>query len=392
MKNPTLAAFRAFSLFLLSATVACSAATFQELKDQYNKGVFALEGERREKVATLNKDYLATLERLKQEAASKGDLDGALAARNEIERVNRGQLAPVNKSALPSWLVTRQSLYEQDVQRATKDLYARFDSLKQNYVRALDELQKQLTVAGDLDGAVAARAEKQRVLGSVSKPINVAEGSPTAPNALPPELSRLGNLSKDLVAYFSLSSLESGGLTWSRVPINASFTEQVKIRVKEGHKTADFNLPGAVLRIDPPLRLGESYTLACWISLPVPQDQSVVFNGTADQCLVIGKESARWWIQSKLASGDYCKLNKLLKGWYHAAITCNGKETSFFWDGTRKGGLKMTMDNQLAFLGNTYQQYLQRANMCDSLADCFIFSRDLSAAELAQVASVHKFK
>src|SRR5262249_21295652 len=146
---------------------------------------------RREKVTTLNKDYLATLEKLKQEVASRGDLDGALAARNEIDRVNRGQIPPPS-NAVPSWLLGPQKKYEQDVQLATKTLSERADALKQKYVRDLDELQKQLTVAGDLDGAVAVRAEKQRMVGGISKPAPATSDLPVSPKSAPPELSRLG--------------------------------------------------------------------------------------------------------------------------------------------------------------------------------------------------------
>src|SRR5262249_55466977 len=150
MKTIGFAKLLAMSLWLFCLVIASPAATFQELQDQYNKGVFALEGERREKVASISKDYFTILENLQKQAEARTDLDGALAVRKEIERVKLGQLAPTNKAALPSWLVTRQNVYEQDVQQATKDLTTRFNALKQNYVRALDELQKQLTVAGDL--------------------------------------------------------------------------------------------------------------------------------------------------------------------------------------------------------------------------------------------------
>ncbi|NQU12265.1 hypothetical protein HQ590_15830 [bacterium] len=111
----------------------------------------------------LKKDCAVALGRLQNAYQSKGDLEGVLAVRAEQRRLQGGLgAAPASNQQTPSELRSLQEAYQQAQDRILQDQQTKVDEMLRAYVRSLKELQRTLTTQGDLDGAVAVRAEARQ--------------------------------------------------------------------------------------------------------------------------------------------------------------------------------------------------------------------------------------
>ena len=67
-------------------------------------------------------------------------------------------------------LVARRTQYEADINRVMDELQKKQVELQRSYVNDLEVLQRQLTQRGDLDGAVAVKAEREKTLAGLPQP------------------------------------------------------------------------------------------------------------------------------------------------------------------------------------------------------------------------------
>jgi hypothetical protein len=131
---------------------------------------------------------------VKKDALGKGNLDGVLATDTERQRLDR-DLTAEEKAKLPSGLQQVRAQYDQA--RATQALQQRTGStaVLRRYAGTLEELEKQLTKRGDIDGAIATRRERAAVTDALAKltarpdaaaDAKTAPPAPSAPPATPP--------------------------------------------------------------------------------------------------------------------------------------------------------------------------------------------------------------
>ncbi len=128
-------------------------------------------------VADLDAKYLVALDRALATATSGSDLDGALALRDERQRLESGGPLPADDgAAIPALQALRRTY-----RTALAGLEARRDQqaapLKDQYRQALEVYQTERTRAGDLDGAL-----------EVKKAVESLPQAP-APGTAPPEAS-----------------------------------------------------------------------------------------------------------------------------------------------------------------------------------------------------------
>lgn len=144
----------------------------------------------------LTEKYLAALERALAVATQSGDLDSALALRDERTRLAANAPLPLDDSqAVPALLPLRQTyrgaLVGLETARSTKAA-----PLQNRYLQALEALQAQLTQAGELDGALAVK----QVSESFRKETLPPSATPTMPTQLgkaPPADTTLVGVSKE---------------------------------------------------------------------------------------------------------------------------------------------------------------------------------------------------
>ena len=206
--------------------------------------------------------------------------------------------------------------------------------------------------------------------------------APTASAKPSPALAQiLGPLANDLLAALSMDGPANGTADFSRTPAAAKFADSVEFGPDDGRQSASFAGKRAVLVFDPPLILGPAYTLATWMKLPVRGNPGNVWQAMDDCALIVLGDDFTAWRQGRqvFASGA-----KALAGWHHVAVTCDGARLLFYLDGERKGAQVATIEPVLKSIGNHYKSDRQTKN-CDRLDDMFIFRRELTQPEIAQV-------
>jgi len=203
--------------------------------------------------------------------------------------------------------------------------------------------------------------------------------------AMPKELDGLGSLKRDLVAYFPLNDTSMGGLSWSSVPIAVTATKEVEIKQDDGRTFADFTTKGAKMVLDPPMQLGDSYTLVAWVQTPTAQNDGNIWHGSGPGCFLMIKANALNCVLKDDTRGVFAETKTPLDGWYHMAITYDGNVTQCFLNGTPLDSIKGSASNDLATIGSCPSpQYYPWARAA-GINEMFIFSRCLTADEIKQV-------
>lgn len=212
---------------------------------------------------------------------------------------------------------------------------------------------------------------------------------PAAPVQLPPAaLTQLfGPLARDLVAAFSMDGPANGSVVFARTPVAAKFADTVEFGTDDGRQSASFAGKKAVMIFDPALFLGSAYTLVVWMKLPTPGNPGNVWQSTDDCALIVIDDDFSAWRKApgvKEGKHPYFPRSKALVGWHHVAVTCDGTRLLFYLDGERKGTQPFTIEPVIKSVGNHYKSDRQTKN-CDRLDDMFVFNRELTQQEIAQV-------
>ena len=140
-----------------------------------------LQQDRDDKFSKVNASYLAALDRLQQDAASRADMAGALAVKAERERWTNGQQpTPAEKKAMPARLQDLRNSYERGCQPILDDFKKRSETFTKQCLASFDQLQRQLLVSNQLEKAVAVKEEADRIRAG-----NAATNPSPAPVASP---------------------------------------------------------------------------------------------------------------------------------------------------------------------------------------------------------------
>ena len=144
-----------------------------------------IEARREERLSALKTQYLAALENLYQKAIAKGDLDGVIAVKSEKDRILTDvSLGDAERAALPAELKTQRSSYDQGSARVIKEQGDQLRQLYDKYKKTLEFQEKNLTLQGRVDDALAVRSEKERMMDDL--PAAAASEQPVATTAPAP--------------------------------------------------------------------------------------------------------------------------------------------------------------------------------------------------------------
>ena len=174
-----------------SAAKADAVAEIAKLQEAYNTAMEANATEGLKWNEGLEKWYLDGLDKLKAERSKAGDLDGAVLAKTEHDRIaaHTETTAEQIKAMSPAMRALR-TRYEGSLRKIAEEVGKRNLPVSQKFLADLEALQKRITVSGDIEQALIVKAEKDRfaaqLAASAPKPtaIPAAIAAPT-PSAKP---------------------------------------------------------------------------------------------------------------------------------------------------------------------------------------------------------------
>ena len=100
----------------------------------------------------IKKKYVAALETLRTQLTQRGDLEGAIVVRDEIEALTKDGKRPEAKAGVPDKFISLQHTYERELKRV-------MGWNQKKYRTALEALQNRFKKKGDLEGALAIKRE-----------------------------------------------------------------------------------------------------------------------------------------------------------------------------------------------------------------------------------------
>ena len=197
-------------------------------------------------------------------------------------------------------------------------------------------------------------------------------------------LKLLGPLANNLTMALSMDGAANGSVVFSRLPITAKFSAAVEFGLSDGRQSAVFGRGDAVLRFTPPMQIGKVYTLATWIKLPTPRHVGVVWQCEDYNCplSVFWGTFACW----KNSNHSFCPASVV--GWHHVAVASDGNRLAFYLDGKEMGAQTVLVDAAVSTVGNHFRDDLAKDDYVDRLDDMFVFNRELTPTEIAQVMRI----
>lgn len=179
---------RIFAMHLFVGLLVCTCVVAQSLPDlqqSYEKAVAEKATAPYEAaIAALNQKYSAALDRLTANATQAGDLDTALALRDEKKLLLPGGTLPEDTDSTPAALKAARATYRQQAAALRVARAAAAQPLKDHFITLLQGLLTQTAQAGRLDEALIIR-EKIASLGVISErtPPDARPSKPGPPSA-----------------------------------------------------------------------------------------------------------------------------------------------------------------------------------------------------------------
>jgi hypothetical protein len=164
---------------------------------------------RDEKLTAARKAYAELLARAQAEATSKGDLDGAVAAKTERERALAGELTEEDRKKLPATLLPQRARYDQGASQIEMQARTQESAVLRNYIAMLDALQKRITMKGELDKAMQVKDERKNISERLASIESGKASRATAP--LTPTTPGLAALASKMPAIEVAASLKARG-------------------------------------------------------------------------------------------------------------------------------------------------------------------------------------
>ncbi len=180
----------------------------------------------------LNVKFTAALDRALEAATEAGDLDLALALRDEMKRVGDGRPLPANDDAAPPAMKPLRQTYRSALTSLDAGRARLAAPLNARYDQTLGALQTELTKAGDLDGALAVKNLRAQIQSG-------AVASARAPTPAPPPVARPGTAPES--AAVKPGKYDAAA---ARVIIDWIFSGKGEIRVSTDGGNKDFLVRG----------------------------------------------------------------------------------------------------------------------------------------------------
>ena len=130
-------------------------------------------------VADLNAKYAAALERAQESAQKAGNLDAAIAIKEEKEAVSSGRpMMQLDDAKAPASLKSMRATYQSALARLELDRDKSLLPLKDAYAKSLEALTVNLTKNGHLEEAMTLKKMREELLASKGSGVLGASGDP----------------------------------------------------------------------------------------------------------------------------------------------------------------------------------------------------------------------
>lgn len=220
------------------------------------------------------------------------------------------------------------------------------------------------------------------------------EGQPAslklASSVKPHPLDNLGALGEQLIAYFAMDSLETGGLTWSRTPMAVRATPQVVVKMEQGRTFLDFSANKAAVTFTPPLKLGIHFTLAAWVQLPAPQNNGKIWSGSGGEILYVREKKVAYWPASVNKEVAWAESTEPLRGWHHVAVVVDGRKAQAYLDARPLAAVHDMDIKDLYIVGNQREEQNRHRCMAAGIDEQYLFARSLTDKEIAALMNLNK--
>jgi hypothetical protein len=254
---------------------------------------------------------------VKKDATGKGDLDGVIATDKERERMDR-DLTADEKSQLPIALRAVRGQYDQARAQQAAQHNARIAASLHSYSATLEGLEKILTRKGDIDGAIAVRKERAKLIESpapladpaapkVSSSVPPPAEAPAAPEtpkdgpASPVASENTRNLLKN-------GSFKEGMAGWeSALYIKGSLAPNPKFSIDPGEthrgqpsvKLSNSETADAFCKQEVSVKPGRRYRFSAWIKTGkiVPEDGGAKLSAMGNAAMSKTVRSNQNWTQ-----------------------------------------------------------------------------------------------
>jgi hypothetical protein len=211
-----------------------------------------------------------------------------------------------------------------------------------------------------------------------------------SPN-LPAALDGLGTLRGSLDAYFSMDSVDLGGLTWSRTPIKLESAHLVA-KEADGHHYLDFSAKGSHVTIQSDYPAKPKCTLTAWVLLPAASENGVIWFDRHGEILTISKKRLAYWVDDKVRSLPWAEAAEPITGWHHVALVHDEHQTQAYLDAKPLATTDILKEMHLVTIGNHAYPNLRDQRMASGIDEQLFFSRALTPNEIATVMNFTKPK
>ena len=144
----------------------------------YQESLKSVARDRDGKIDSLDRSYLANLDKRQKEAIAAGNLDDTLAIKSERERIVAHEATTdEQRKAMGLALAKLQGSYDTALKAYAVEMIKREGVLQQKYVADLEALQKRVTTSGDLDKALRVKVERERVATGLSAALREANST-----------------------------------------------------------------------------------------------------------------------------------------------------------------------------------------------------------------------
>ena len=135
----------------------------ETVRAPYQRNIASLHTARDTHIAGVTKSYVTSLERLQREITARGELEGAIQVKAELERIAGGkEPAVAERKLMPAALVALRHQFENECSPILASARQQEEQLTKSYLVVLDTLQKRLTVENKLEKALIVKAERDK--------------------------------------------------------------------------------------------------------------------------------------------------------------------------------------------------------------------------------------
>jgi len=386
-------------------------ADIKTLKVKYEQGLAAIQEDTNKALANSVQGYADALKALGRKLQGAGDLDGMLAVKKESERFEK-------EKAIPESAVVADCVALKDLQLRWQKMPDAIDvskskkivTLSGSHIAALEELKKQLTMQGQVDEAVEAKNEIERVRTSAevtaaefvltNAGIDLAAKTNAVAKALAPRrVDQLSSLRSSLVLYYSFDRDEGGKVTDKSGKRSDAVVRGAKY-TSSGKRGGAYEFDGVQDLIegskDNALPTGRSpKTVSVWVKpqnvggtiLKYGNDSHVTAQGF---CFII---NGNWTIWLAGYYTDVVSKGKLTQNeWNHLCVTYDSSTARIYINGRLDTSGKLSQSiptgtnlqiGHNALSGNT-------GYFNGGIDELMVFNRALSDSEVKQIYDAQK--